>query len=373
MARTFYPVDVTDITPSKSASWQDIDVSSYIPSGATGAIVRWSNTNNAATSDLGFRKKGSTDNRTNKRLSGGNQGWVVVGVDSNRVFQVYTNSNLPTYPHIYLHGYTVSGVTLNTNAPSISLSSTGSWETVDLSASCPSATGVIVEVEGDTGMEYFGVRMNGSSDEFYREISGANCVQIIVGCDSSQNIEIKRGTNLINCYIAGYISDGVNFNTDYDDVSITATGSWEDISETFSYMAIIRIDSSGVGFDLRKNGTTPDAAYKGSVMCTALVESDSSGIVEGKRETTDMKFYIVGTMETPDIRTPISDIVFSVLTLGQTEDRTITVHNDGDLDLTISDISATSGDTDNFTLVSPSTPFTISANSSQDVVIRYSP
>ena len=75
----------------------------------------------------------------------------------------------------------------------------------------------------------------------------------------------------------------------------------------------------------------------------------------------------------PDIRIPLSDIVFSELGLGQTEDRTITIHNDGDIDLTISDISATSGDTDNYSLVSPSTPFTVSAGGSQDVVIRFTP
>lgn len=75
----------------------------------------------------------------------------------------------------------------------------------------------------------------------------------------------------------------------------------------------------------------------------------------------------------PDIRTPLSNIVFSELGLGQTEDRTITIHNDGDIDLTVSDISATSGDTDNFSLVSPATPFTVLAGSSQEVTIRFTP
>ena len=74
-----------------------------------------------------------------------------------------------------------------------------------------------------------------------------------------------------------------------------------------------------------------------------------------------------------DIRTPVNDITFAKLALGQTEDKTTTIYNDGENTLTVSDISATSGDTDNFSLVSPSVPFTIAAGGSQEVTIRYSP
>ena len=304
MAQSFFPVDVVDISLADAASWQDNDISAYIPAGATGAIVQYHNSYAGATPNISFRKKGSTDNRT-PRISGSHQGWAIIGVDSNRVFEVYAYTGMPTTIKLYLHGYTTSGVTFNTNAPSISLSSTGIYESVDLSALCPGAVGVILEIKAGTGLESFDVRMNGSTDELYRDVAGHNCFTLVAGCDSNQIIEIKRESTNLEFYILGYITDGANFNTNVIDASITATGSWEDLSALFGNMALLRIDGPGGQFALRKNGTTPTEVYAYNQICIALVESDTNLLVEGKRQTTDTKFYIVGNLG--DFALPLSD------------------------------------------------------------------
>lgn len=72
----------------------------------------------------------------------------------------------------------------------------------------------------------------------------------------------------------------------------------------------------------------------------------------------------------PDIRLSASSLNFGQVVVGTSKDLSFTVFNDGDADLTVSDLTLASGP---FSVVSPTVPFTVAAGSSQDVSVRFSP
>jgi cytochrome c553 len=74
----------------------------------------------------------------------------------------------------------------------------------------------------------------------------------------------------------------------------------------------------------------------------------------------------------PDIRTPVTDITFADVNVGNFLDRTTTIYNDGTATLMVNSITRSSGSTE-FTYVGPSTPFNIPAYGSQTVTVRFSP
>ena len=71
-----------------------------------------------------------------------------------------------------------------------------------------------------------------------------------------------------------------------------------------------------------------------------------------------------------DISLSATSLDFDQVLVGETADLVVTVSNDGDLDLTVSDMTVANGV---FTIESPAAPFTLSTGQSQDVTIRFSP
>ena len=109
------PVDVTPGDDVGLNSWQEVDVSAYLPpSGFTGVIIHYGGYSAAAYAQIGLRMKGSTDNRP-KYPRYGSHFWAMIGVDANGKFEVYRNANSQK---IYMVGYTTEGVTFFTNAES---------------------------------------------------------------------------------------------------------------------------------------------------------------------------------------------------------------------------------------------------------------
>ena len=69
-----------NVTPATAGSWQDVDVSLYIPIGATGVIVQW--VGELATDwDYGIRMNGSSDTFGLRKAYGDAQGFLMTGVD----------------------------------------------------------------------------------------------------------------------------------------------------------------------------------------------------------------------------------------------------------------------------------------------------
>ncbi len=128
-----------EITPSLNNTWEDVDTSVLFTAGATGVIVQFENTGLADT-DWGVRPKGSvrsffaTGSKTNQ------QGWVMTGVNSRGVFQVYTGDT--TTVKTYIVGYTMSGVTFFTEPIDKTVTADNLWHDVDISVETGSDTAI---------------------------------------------------------------------------------------------------------------------------------------------------------------------------------------------------------------------------------------
>jgi len=279
-------------------TWNDQDVSAYLPAGATGAIIHWVSptaTNNA----LALRKKGSTDDRTGSAFSNANgHPMTIVGVDSDRVFQEYHYDSPPAFTlEAWLIGYTMPGVVFFTNAYD-KTPAAGAWTDIDLSVECPGAIGIIAEV--NVGSFGYGIRKNGSSDN--RNERG-NHKWVIIGCDANQIIEFYDGSSAPSLWILGYITAGATFKTNADDKSLTAADAWTAIdcsaeSEAAAIMLFFEVVTGGnlLRYGLRKRGSTED--IYGDLTYTRhpfeIVPCNTAQVVDGKIETTVVDFFLVG-------------------------------------------------------------------------------
>jgi hypothetical protein len=293
--RSFFPITPVEVAVGATGSWQDVDVKAYVPSIATGVILHVVNTDIGDNHAVGLRKKGSTDDRTAEQdyIS---HCWAAIGIDANQVFQAYVAST--TYIDIYLVGYTTSGVTFFTNAYDKSLGATGSWQDIDCSSEAPNAIGLIFEVVGDPELEYqMGLRKNGSTDNRIAETWGHNVFGVIVGCDESQVCEGYIQNANVDFFLVGYITEGAVFNTNATDLSLGATGSWQDLAAlpAGSVMGFIEVNSvSNDNYGLRKNGSDEEIYRYAYYHPWAFVECDANRVIEGKIENAGVDFFLVG-------------------------------------------------------------------------------
>ena len=233
--QTFFSViPRVDVSPGATGSWQTVDLSAYLPAGATGAIFKVQNTT-AANTPFGLRKNGSTDNRTyNIRGSTNPPYWTsaAIGVDANRVCQLYRGN---TGIHFFLIGYTTAGVTFFTNATQFDVGSNSTWLDIDVSSVVPAgALGVILEIceTGGTTNNGAGARNNGSTQNKTGTFGHGFA---IIGCDANRVIEGYKGTAGFRWYVLGYITAGVTFFVNPTGIIISnqnANGSVMDFSGT---------------------------------------------------------------------------------------------------------------------------------------------
>ncbi len=294
MAQSFFPITPVDISPGSSGSWVDVNVSAYVPSGTTGAILHIVNTGGAFDDfAIGLRKNGSTDDRTNWILHASHF-WAMIGVDGSRIFEAYEQDH--TKQKIYLVGYTKAGVTFKTNADDISLTEVGSYQGIDCSTEAPDAVAIIVEVHANILL--FSLRKNGSTDERYGDCNKHSWA--LPGCDDSQIIEGKIESTGCDFFLVGYVTFGAGFRTNGADKSLTTINQWLDIdcsSEAPDAVMLFFecfLHLGAENFGMRKNGSAEDIFYWCDQLPWAFVECDDAQKVEGKIEDTDVDFFLIG-------------------------------------------------------------------------------
>ncbi len=315
-AATFnYLPTPVDVSPTVAGSWQDVDVSASVPVGATGVIVQWVNTAVGADADYGVRMKGSTDNWAfDGEAKDTNQGWLMTGLNVNRVFQVYTGN---TAVKTYLVGYTMAGVKFFTNRIDKSTLTTGSWQDVSIATDTGSDTaiGAIFHVDCTAGSSVnYGLRKKGSTDNRV-QILRANTMNVgIIGVDATETAQQQIAATTIDLYLVGYVTSGAVFFTNgldkstatleptYVDVDLTA-----DVGANAANGAFVEVfPSSGTrrrtGF--RPNGSGYDYYTEVSHQW-ALVGLDAGDIFEQKIELATQDIFVTGyslTDSTPDFR-----------------------------------------------------------------------
>ena len=191
---------IVDVSPSGTNAWVDVNVSTWVPAGATGVIVQ---AYNESSSDLqyGVRQNGSTDTwMQGLTLQEDTASYFMVGVDSSRIFEVWQNNSVII---TYLVGYTTSGVTFFPNAIDKSLSSTGTWQDVNISAdTTDTAIGAILIMRSTTtASDSYAVRKKGSSDNRYKDLRANVSTGIMIGIDSSEIFQLKIQNTAIDTYL----------------------------------------------------------------------------------------------------------------------------------------------------------------------------
>jgi hypothetical protein len=273
-----------DVTPSSGTTWQDVDVSTWVPSGATGVILQVINSGGSP-EDFLVRKKvaSSPDAYVAEELEANAHAWPMVGIDSNRVFQAYAPDWSSTGITIYLIGYTGTPVTFFDNRLDVTPASTGSWLDADISSDTGADT-AIAAIVGAFGLDggastSFGMRKNGSTDVRYATIDGNHQTWGIVGVDGSEIFENRtQNTTSQKSYVYGYVTSGIVMFDNAVDHSATSAN-YEDADITSDLQgaddangAVVHFwNDSGQGGALRKNGDTHDRLHK--------IENHQYGIV----------------------------------------------------------------------------------------------
>ncbi len=194
------PDRTTNITPLATGSWETIDVSSYVPEDASGALIL--GRPDHYIDDWGVRPAGSTNDVSG---SGSTARSAFVGLDASGTFEAYREYG---DDYFYLVGYVTDGWNFRTNWVDVSLGSSGSWEDVDVSSYVSgNAVAALLEVHNNGPSRDFGLRPNGSDYNHVAELLGGHQVYLIVGLDSNGVYEMYIEDTGIDHFLVGYIDE----------------------------------------------------------------------------------------------------------------------------------------------------------------------
>lgn len=292
--RCYYPVAYTNVSPASAGSWQDVDLSALIASGASGVALHFVNTG-ATDRDGGWRKKGSTDDRK-ESLRDACQAYGYVGVDGSRFCQVYIGH---AELQVWLVGYFNSNVVFFTNGINVTPGTTGSFQDVDITGQVTGGDTAIAAIleHNNASNQSNGFRKNGSTDNRTQnnEHNGA-----IVGLDAGEIFEANVGASS-TVHLLGYVRNTAHA-TFYDngiDRSLGSTGAYADLAALPAgaiaglYEAVN--GSGGNQWSIRKKGASHDH-YKNANLRHgwALVECDGSRFCEAKIASTSADFFEMG-------------------------------------------------------------------------------
>lgn len=269
------------LTFDTGSTWADRDVSTHVPAGATHAIVRARA--GSSGSQIGFRRKGSTDDR-HRSLATSRSVYMIVGLDASRAFQLWTNGGTGATLHLigYLDGDHEGGFTNLTGYGGTA----NQWATIDLSAQVPAgATVAFLEIDCTfvTSNPTVGLRPAGSSDNRTRVMSGGFLAAIPLNED--REIEFWRsGTNAV-AYLIGYTTAPGVFHTNAVQRD-TTLDTWEKSTPDASAVAAIHelVGSSFGRIGARDPAHTTFDPEAINGVCWAAVGADDDGAVELYRD-----------------------------------------------------------------------------------------
>ena len=195
-------------TAPSSNVWVSVDLSSYLSSGAVFAILQV--TRSTTDRYYSFRHPDSSDDRTAQ--SNRNIQWVIVPVDSSRNIELYSQS---TVTSLILVGEITTNAESRTSGGDVSLSTTGSYQTVDFSSLSPPANAVLAIVEiRSTAIRRWAARSYG--DTSYADLYGDMednttdwAIFPVIDADGSENerCQAKIEDTSVDFYVWGWITE----------------------------------------------------------------------------------------------------------------------------------------------------------------------
>ena len=227
--------DAADISLSTTTGgWQDIDLSSYVPSAATGAVIEIINAHPSVGYSGVLRGKEDTRDYMSSAAYGKVEGkthrWQIVKMNSSRIVQGYIEDlNID----FRLQAYTMGTDPTYFAVPSdISPGSTAAWTTVDVSGSVDAdTTGVMLFIESVTSsVMVYGVREVGSSyATTTRTLQGYGSSMYLVGIDGSDQFEAYIEASSVNIYLVGQTKSSVVYYTNDTAATYPSVGSWQEL------------------------------------------------------------------------------------------------------------------------------------------------
>ena len=292
--------------PSTPNIWEDVDVSAFVPTGASGAILQVIG-DPAIAYDYGVRRKSSSDTwmlQADQNTKADTHRFLFVGLDENGVYQVNAESLTIT---TYLVGYTGDGVTFFIDAVDKSFNSPlGTYQDVNISADTgvDTAVGAIFHVHTTSiGSGSYGLRMEGGSTDLYQDARAESVQAHVIGVNGSERLEAKIETANIDLYLVGYVTSGAVFFADPIDVSTDTLDAYVDADITpyigtddanGAILEWIDIDNSSRATAVRREGATYDY-YHDMRHTGAIVAIDDNDVFEHKHAATDrMDLYVLG-------------------------------------------------------------------------------
>ncbi|MCH8349223.1 MAG: hypothetical protein IIB29_03125 [Chloroflexi bacterium] len=261
----FWFTNAQDISLTTTGSWQDIDLSSYVPVGTTtGAIVELVNT--GTTGNLSGVVRGKKDTRDYmsdtlfQAMAGETHRWQIVEVDGNRLIQGYIEDTAIDFK---LRGYTLGADPSYFNTPfdiTPPVSQEGLWATVDVSAYVGGAAdGVILFIDSTkNGDVKYGIRETGSSfPEPQSDLRKYSNTMYLVGINAADQFQAWIGdVATVKVYLVGQTKDSVVYYIEDVAVADPALDSWQELdADTYS----VPTEANGLIF---RAGTTGGKARK---------------------------------------------------------------------------------------------------------------
>lgn len=297
MATTF--VTLVDLSFTKNNTWQDVDCSAYIPATATGVLLDV--IISGADLNAGVRKNGSTNNNYGQYSpASAAHTFMCIGVDGSQIFEAIAESASVS---IILHGYTEDEATFFTNSITKTISGSGVWEDINISADTGANTATaaifLFYSNGNAGSGGWYHRDNGSTDNV---LSGGRAQGIqcqIIGVDGSEICEgYAQFASYVNRYLVGYFTSEITMSVNATDVSLGSTGSYVDLPTQAGASGIIyfvNVHGNAYMWNIRENGSSSDDYYDGlASLSSSFVKCSSSGVCEGKIENVSVDFYQQG-------------------------------------------------------------------------------
>lgn len=299
----FVPITPVEVSlPDAYHPWDDVDVSAHVPVGATGVILHWYS---YSESHLGLRKNGSSDTFFDYARVANYHGWVAIGIDANRIFEAYTDSQEGKIK-AWLVGYTNDEVHFFTNGyDKTDVITPLIWDDLDCSGEVPAGATGLIFLARTTGylahwfLQALGLRKNGSIDDRYDVIFRAHCYGAIIGCDANRVCQVYRGQYNVNArteiFLIGYIT-GINLNTNAPDISLSTLNTWLKAAELSEDIVVIEVVSDTARYyGLRTGGSSEELYGQLNDHVWAVIGTGKS--VEGKINSLDADFFLIyGTL-----------------------------------------------------------------------------
>ncbi len=221
-----------DISLSTTGSWQDIDLSSYVPVGTTGAVVELVNTGTSSSYSAVVRGKQDTrdymSNTAYEEFEGETHRWQIVEVDSNRFIQGYIENTGHDFKLVgYTHGPDPSYFV---TPPDITPAS-GAWTPVDVSGYVDAdARGVILFISSifASDADYAIREVSSSFSATNWELEEYGNTVYLVGIDGSDQFDAYIQNSSVKIYLVGQTKTSVVY---VDDIAVSdpPLGSWQEL------------------------------------------------------------------------------------------------------------------------------------------------